>query len=122
MSDPATDKMQEILGNPDTLALIARLVSGLGKSGGQSEPAHEVPESDAPTAAFHPPESLPSVSEASLPILSAPAFKDASSDRRIALLNALRPYINDSKKERVDGLVRAIRVAGVLNQYKGTLL
>ncbi len=122
MSEPSTDKLQEILGNPDNLALIARLVGGLGGSGGQSVSAHEEAESAAPTVSFHPPETLPAVSEGSLPSLSAPVFKDTSSDRRIALLNALRPYINDSKKERVDGLVRAIRVAGLLNQYKGTLL
>lgn len=43
-------------------------------------------------------------------------------DRRITLLKAIRPYVNDAKKERVDGLVRALSVAGLLNNYKNTLL
>ena len=43
------------------------------------------------------------------------------SDKRIALLKAIKPYVNDEKKQRVDGLVKAISVAGILNNYKGGL-
>ena len=43
------------------------------------------------------------------------------SDKRIALLKAIKPYVSDEKKQRVDGLVKAISVAGILNNYKGGL-
>ena len=52
---------------------------------------------------------------------SFPGMSGIGSDKRIALLKAIKPYISDSKKERVDGLVRAISVAGILNNYKGGL-
>lgn len=140
MSEPTNDKLRELLENPENLALIARLVGsmsagGLGSllSGGGGEQhtkevltsetadraestetsvntTEETEEKEVPTSAVALPEKLPAFG------------RDMSTDKRIALLNALRPYINDSKKERVDGLVRALRVAGLLNQYKGTLL
>ncbi len=137
MSEPTNDKLRELLENPENLALIARLVGsmsggGLGSllSGGgggkrttdtlsSEEAVHLTDSTDAenieaeqtqPASTLPPPEKLPAFG------------RDLSTDKRIALLNALRPYINDSKKERVDGLVRALRVAGLLNQYKGTLL
>ena len=59
----------------------------------------------------------------SAPLGTLGAFPEKGTpDRRITLLKAIRPYVNDAKKERVDGLVRALSVAGLLNNYKNTLL
>ena len=72
-------------------------------------------------------EILPAVSEKNLvsDTVQTAFPKDLSGcgagDRRVALLNAIRPYVSNSKRERVDGLVKAISVAGILNTYTGGL-
>ena len=68
--------------------------------------------------------SPPAVKDAFAPSgapFAASLLSGASGDKRIALLKAIKPYVSDAKKERVDGLVRAISVAGLLNNYKNGL-
>lgn len=150
MADISSEQIKALLSNPETLERIASMVESFGGSGLSQLLAGSAPESSAPESDVLPqkePENA-ALSESSAPPTKphAPEAQEAAAmlpaasgispsaplgallsgkgtpDRRITLLKAIRPYVNDAKKERVDGLVRALSVAGLLNNYKNTLL
>ena len=150
MADISSEQIKALLSNPETLERIASMVESFGGSGLSQLLAGSAPESSAPESDVLPqkePENAV-LSESSVPPTKphAPEAQEAAAmlpaasgispsaplgallsgkgtpDRRITLLKAIRPYVNDAKKERVDGLVRALSVAGLLNNYKNTLL
>ncbi len=150
MADISSEQIKALLSNPKTLERIASMVESFGGSGLSQLLAGSAPESSAPESDVLPqkePENA-ALSESSVPPTKphAPEAQEAAAmlpaasgispsaplgallsgkgtpDRRITLLKAIRPYVNDAKKERVDGLVRALSVAGLLNNYKNTLL
>lgn len=150
MADISSEQIKALLSNPETLERIASMVESFGGSGLSQLLAGSAPESSAPKSDVLPqkePENA-ALSESSVPPTKphAPEAQEAAAmlpavsgispsaplgallsgkgtpDRRITLLKAIRPYVNDAKKERVDGLVRALSVAGLLNNYKNTLL
>lgn len=150
MADISSEQIKALLSNPETLERIASMVESFGGSGLSQLLAGSAPESSAPESDVLPqkePENA-ALSESSVPPTKphAPEAQEAATmlpaasgispsaplgallsgkgtpDRRITLLKAIRPYVNDAKKERVDGLVRALSVAGLLNNYKNTLL
>ena len=150
MADISSEQIKALLSNPETLERIASMVESFGGSGLSQLLAGSAPESSAPESDVLPqkePENA-ALSESSVPPTKphAPEAREAAAmlpaasgispsaplgallsgkgtpDRRITLLKAIRPYVNDAKKERVDGLVRALSVAGLLNNYKNTLL
>lgn len=150
MADISSEQIKALLSNPETLERIASMVESFGRSGLSQLLAGSAPESSAPESDVLPqkePENA-ALSESSVPPTKphAPEAQEAAAmlpaasgispsaplgallsgkgtpDRRITLLKAIRPYVNDAKKERVDGLVRALSVAGLLNNYKNTLL
>lgn len=150
MADISSEQIKALLSNPETLERIASMVESFGGSSLSQLLAGSAPESSAPESDVLPqkePENA-ALSESSVPPTKphAPEAQEAAAmlpaasgispsaplgallsgkgtpDRRITLLKAIRPYVNDAKKERVDGLVRALSVAGLLNNYKNTLL
>ena len=150
MADISSEQIKALLSNPETLERIASMVESFGGSGLSQLLAGSAPESSAPESDVLPqkePENA-ALSESSVPPTKphAPEAQEAAAmlpaasgispsaplgallsgkgtpDRRITLLKAIRPYVNDAKKERVDGLVRALSVAGLLNNYKNKLL
>lgn len=150
MADISSEQIKALLSNPETLERIASMVESFGGGGLSQLLAGSAPESSAPESDVLPqkePENA-ALSESSVPPTKphAPEAQEAAAmlpaasgispsaplgallsgkgtpDRRITLLKAIRPYVNDAKKERVDGLVRALSVAGLLNNYKNTLL
>ena len=150
MADISSEQIKALLSNPETLERIASMVESFGGSGlsqllAGSAPKSSAPESDvlpqkepenAALSEFSAPQNKPHEPEAQEAAAMLPAASGISPsaplgallsgkgtpDRRITLLKAIRPYVNDAKKERVDGLVRALSVAGLLNNYKNTLL
>lgn len=150
MADISSEQIKALLSNPETLERIASMVESFGGSGLSQLLAGSAPESSAPESGvlpqkepenaalseFSAPQNKPHEPEAQEAAAMLPAASGISPsaplgallsgkgtpDRRITLLKAIRPYVNDAKKERVDGLVRALSVAGLLNNYKNTLL
>ena len=120
--DLTNQKIAELLKNPEIVGMIASLASGFSSGTGESSPIQpsEPSEKDVP-------QDLPEVSEPAshevLAQVSEQPFqklnKNAYSDKRIALLQAIKPYVSDTKKDKVDGLVKAIGVAGILSNYAG---
>lgn len=145
MNDISSEQIKALLSKPETLERIASMVESFGGGGLSQVLAGNAPENDVQpqneakntvlsasagtqsekTALLEEPAGTPAASgiSPSAPLGTLGAFPEkGTSDRRITLLKAIRPYVNDAKKERVDGLVRALSVAGLLNNYKNTLL
>lgn len=146
MADISSDKIRQLLSDPKNIELIAGLAGSMnggllgalagstaGKnadSSGNHNENNDIKEvseftDNSEKMASSSEENAVPVSSFDGDVPSFPSFQGfpsgIGSDKRIALLKAIKPYISDSKKERVDGLVRAISVAGILNNYKGGL-
>ena len=118
--DLSNQKIAELLKNPEIVGMIASLASGFSSGSGEStasetsslvEPVPEQTEAIEPSAQ----ETFSQLQESPLGVPG----KNTYSDRRIALLQAIKPYVSDTKKDKVDGLVKANGVAGILSNYAG---
>jgi len=137
MPDVSSDKIKDFLSDPNNVNLIASLASSMSQGSGATAPlpvSESAPESfPAEQPDFPDKEAFPSSSqettgkavfspqETSLPTLSqglSLLSGMADGDHRVALLKAIKPYVSDDKKSRVDGLVKAISLAGFINNYK----
>lgn len=97
-------------------------IGNIGSNGDSSLPVMAQPQINSADAAVVPAGSnLPGNSLSANNLAGMLAGGGIGSDKRIALLKAIKPYVSDEKKQRVDGLVKAISVAGILNNYKGGL-
>ena len=122
------EKLEGILGNPQAMAQIMSLAQSLNLGGsGQSSgdgaqpQAQEQPSESAP-AASPPPPAAPKLPEGGLDgllggldpkMLSAAAgligqFNSGNDDQRVALLNALRPFVKEQRYAKLD---KAIQIA-----------
>lgn len=114
--DISSEKIAELLKNPDVVSMIATMASGLKSDGTDSVKDIRV---DAPKDDILQSQDkagdIELTSDKALPIIQ----KTSATDKRIALLQAIKPYINDDKRKRVDSLVKAIGVAGILYNYTG---
>lgn len=91
-----TDKIREVLADPEAVSKIAAIASSL--SGGSNSAS---PPASAP--AFAP-------AEPSAPV-SLPSF---GKDPRVELLRALKPLVAEEKRGRLDSLVQIATVASLL--------
>lgn len=120
--DISNEKITELLKNPEIVGMIESLASGFSSGTPADNTSSDNSETEETAIALKE-DAVEAVSENQfeIPAVNFPK-NNVYSDRRIALLQAIKPYINDAKKDRVDSLVKAIGVAGVLNTYTGTLL
>lgn len=129
-----SDKVNELLSNPEALSKIMQIAQNIGIGGNDAPKA--APTMATPSSPVLPQEtpsqtaSAPAVSAAApasnplsgllgsastlAPLLSGTAL----SDRRVALLKALRPFMTDEKQKRVDNVISAISISSTLNKFK----
>ncbi len=113
--DISNEKISELLKNPEIVGMIASLASGFSSPSENKEKAEGGEAVETGLSA----ESSVSLAEDTLPKFAEGFGNAVPKDRRIALLQAIKPYVSDTKKDKVDSLVRAIGVAGLLNSYAG---
>ena len=112
------DKLNAILGNPDSMAQIMQLAQSL--SGGNHAAASSAPPTPPPPPPPEPPKSAPgfdgfdpAMLQRFLPLMremQSPQQSNASQ-----LLLALRPYLKEEKQEKVG---RAIQIAKLIRMGK----
>ena len=100
-------KISEILSDPQKLSLISSLVSGMSSpdTQQQTQEKENKEEETAEVANFVP---------------HTNNIQKNVYDDRINLLNAVRPFLGDGKKQKVDGLIKALGAARVIGNLKGT--
>lgn len=130
-----SDKINELLANPETVAKIMQIAKGLTLNNGSpqatenpsSTPAAAVP-SPATAAVSTSSNAVPASGIASLltsgnalDILSSlgKGSPNIGSDRRVVLLNAIKPFIAEHKQKRLEGIISAISISTALGKMKG---
>lgn len=120
-SNALSDMLGSVLSNPEAMSSILRVASSLGLNstdGAKTDSTVSYGETDrSPEVAADRPLSAHAAEETATaaPLPSVPSPKKAAGDEdRIKLLNALRPYLGDDRRKRVDsvlGILRLLRVA-----------
>ncbi len=87
-------KLQAILGDEAALAKIAAIIKGVAQPAQQELPAEPLPVQS-----------------------TAPVVANATDDR-LALLAALRPFLKDSRRNRLDSITKVMNVASVYKNAK----
>lgn len=102
MADELGDKLKSLLSNPDTLNMFSSL---LGSSGSNQNEASS-------------PSPINSDDEFVSNIKNAMASINTGSDKRINLLNALKPYMRQSRASNIDRAVKMIKLSQLTSLFK----
>ena len=95
MDDATSQKISELLKNPEMLSKITSVISGLTQNNSQVVSTPAISE----TPSFH-------------------AIARTPNDKT-ALLNSLKPLIRDDKRHKIDKLINALTIAAVVKEFKG---
>ncbi|MGI6716202.1 MAG: hypothetical protein ACOX3X_03265 [Eubacteriales bacterium] len=119
------DKIREILSDPQAMDKIMQIVSGLTTQQSQPQPPNNgyqtsTPASSTPAGAVNPLSALSSLTSKPQDTLSALSPVLGGSDKRLALLNSLRPLLREEKRHKLDSLKTALTLASVIGNIKKT--
>ncbi len=119
------DKIREILSDPQAMDKIMQIVSGLTTQQNQPQPPNNgyqpsTPASSTPAGAVNPLSALSSLTSKPQDTLSALSPVLGGSDKRLALLNSLRPLLREEKRHKLDSLKTALTLASVIGNIKKT--
>lgn len=103
MADDLSEKIRAVLSDPASMAKISAIASSLGVSGSASE---------APQEQEIPKEAAPAFAPSNLLLPSR------GSDRNTALLCAIKPFLREEKRDKLDSLIRALSVAELISGLK----
>ena len=113
MNGDFSEKLKTVLSDPDAMATI----TSLAKNFAQGEKKEEGFSTDAPSTA-----------KAGLgELLRQPAIADAirilgdGSRERLALLRAMRPFVKDEKKEKLDRIIQTMQTLDLLTSAQKLL-
>lgn len=103
MADDLSEKIRAVLSDPASMAKISAIASSLGASGNTSEnPQEQEP----------PKEAEPVFARSELPSFGR------GTDRNTALLCAIKPFLREEKRVKLDSLIRALSVAELISGLK----
>ena len=119
------DKIREILSDPQAMDKIMQIVSGLTTQQSQPQPPNNgyqpsTPASSTPAGAVNPLSALSSLTSKPQDTLSALSPVLGESDKRLALLNSLRPLLREEKRHKLGSLKTALTLASVIGNIKKT--
>ncbi len=97
MADDLSSKIQSILQNPEMM----NMVSGLMGQGGGSEPMPEEIQTDS-----------------GFELQSMVSRLNNSDDKRIRLLNALRPYMKNKRATDIDKAIKMLKISKISSVLK----
>ncbi len=98
MSDELGDKIKALLSNPETMNMVSSL---LGNSSTQNE------------------QSLQSNDDEFISnVKNAISKVNSGSDKRINLLNALKPYMRDSRASNIDRAIKMLKLTQLTSLFK----
>lgn len=110
------EKLGAILSNQDAMGQIMALAKSLGGGSGEAPPpaAPSAEPSGGPPPA--PPSSAGGIDPRLLSMAAklAGAYSEAGDDRRVALLNSLRPFVKEERHAKLDKAVQIARLTRVV--------
>lgn len=118
--DDFEEKLNSILSSPETMGQIMALADSLtGKSGGEAA-GEQAPAQDVPPSGGSP---LNLFADLDPQLMSRAAAilgeYTAGNDEKTALLTALRPFLSEERRPRLDKAVRIAQLARVIRRAMG---
>jgi hypothetical protein len=98
-----SEKLKLVLSDPDAMAKITALASGLGKTAAPEAPSAVEPTSDVAASSDKTNLLLPSAQ---------------NGDPRINLLASLKPLLREDRRDRVDALTQALTLAAMMKNFR----
>ena len=123
--DPIATAMEQVLAHPELISMVASALGVPPKSADEKKEAEpqEAPAAPVadplPSAGNNPPSEMLSVMAKLSPLLtglSQGKFDAKRDDRRACLLRALKPYVNEGRKEAIDYMIGFAQVTDLLKQ------
>ena len=103
MADDLSEKIRAVLSDPSSMAKISAIASSLGVSSDNAEPPKETEPPKDTVPAFAPADLL---------------LPSRGNDRNTALLCAIKPFLREEKRTKLDSLIRALSVAELISGLK----
>ncbi len=124
--DSFSDKLKTVLNDPESMAKIAELAKNFAGSKNAAPPSaesasNEVAESVPSVAGAAPPSGEPSGLGGAFDLIRSPAIAEAlqmlhnGSRERVALLQAMRPFVRDEKKEKLDKIIQTMKTLDLIS-------
>ena len=116
MDEQMSEKIKGLLSDPESLKSILSVASMLGAGGSVGENKD---------VSVKPSELVSESGESSNPTSGSPIqipvnLKSKMSDDRVNLLLSIKPFLSETKRKRVDSLVKALGAAKLISAYKDT--
>lgn len=113
------EKLNAILSNPEAMAQVASLAQSLGQQQPQESPPAQQQSSPPSSGAESGLGLDPALLQKVLPLLTE--LNDNRADERAQLLYALRPFLKESRRDKVDQALRAARILHLGKRFLGRL-
>ena len=110
--------LDRLLADPEAMAQIMDLAGKLGGPGDGSGEAPDGPARPAPEDPPLPDEAVPPEPDQLAPLLALLRSGGGTDPRSEALLNALRPYLSETRRQKLD---RAMRLTALVRTGKAAL-
>jgi hypothetical protein len=118
--DSFSDKLKTVLSDPAAMETIASLAKGFAASSQRGDQrAEDAGRSEEPARAVA---ALPAVAPSpAAELMRSPAIKEAlrllndGSRERVALLKAMRPFVKEEKKEKLDRIIQTMQLLDLLS-------
>lgn len=116
--DHFSDRLKTVLADPEAMAKITQLARGFAERESGAPPSDEAPSDAAPSAALSSPEKE---SNPLRDLMNTPAIASAlkllgdGSRERIALLCAMRPFVREAKKEKLDSIIQTMKMLDLIS-------
>jgi len=117
--DSFSDKLKTVLADPEAMEKIASIAKGFAMSqGGEEKGSQSEEKSEERRAVSAPPtqEEDPAMQLMRSPaILEALRLLNDGSRERVALLQAMRPFVREGKKEKLDRIIQTMKLLDLLS-------
>lgn len=124
------EKLNAILSSPEAMAQVASLAQSLGQQSGEAPPQRPSAPESAPQAPPNPPASAdglsgllgsldPSMMQKLLPLLGE--LNSQHTSEREQLLYALRPFLKESRRDKIDKALQVARLIHLGKRFLGSL-
>lgn len=113
-----SEKLKQILSNPEAMSKISAIASGLGAT----QKKNETPKTENDEPSVSPQPSLTD-SQSEMPFSAdfVPALMQGfstNSDPRIALLSSIKPLLREEKRDKIDSITKALALANMMKNLR----
>lgn len=120
--DDVSSRLKDILGDPGSMEKIRNLAAMLGSSGGESEQENSHPPKEEPEHTRKEPTVPGADAELMRTVMRlAPLLSHARQENdSTRLLRALRPFLSEKRRKKLDEALRLLQLARALPYLKGS--